>query len=108
MIDEDSSQALYNRVPLNTRCQLALPESEVYQEYHRLFMQKWNTSQWPISGGRDVPPPQISAIWEIDAEPLGFIQDQAERDGPIAWAKAGILSRKREEPLSRSKTEVHV
>jgi len=80
-MNADNSQTpLYDRVPSHNRCQLALPDSEVYQEYHRLFMQKWNPAQWPTAGGRDVPPPRISAIYEIDAETHLGLYKTKQRD----------------------------
>jgi len=65
----EESERLYDPVPEHTRCTRAWPDSEAYQQYYRLFVQKWNTKLWPTAGGRDVPPPRIYAIYELDGEP---------------------------------------
>jgi len=44
------------------------PGSELYCLFERQFTQKWDTTTWPTTAGRVVPPPRISAIYEIDAE----------------------------------------
>merc|ERR1719343_854617 len=65
----EESQRLYDPVPEPIRCTRAWPDSEAYQKNYRLFVQKWNTKLWPTAGGRDVQPPQIYAIYELDGEP---------------------------------------
>jgi len=67
--NNEEEERLYDPVPEPTRGSRAWPDSEAYQQYHRLFIQKWNTKLWPTAGGRDVSPPRIFAIYELDGEP---------------------------------------
>lgn len=50
-----------------TECTKLLPDSDAYQEFHRLFVQKWDTTRWPSVAGRDVPPPPILEIFELSS-----------------------------------------
>jgi len=67
-ITPEEDQLLRSHDPEETECTRLLPESDTYQEFHRLFMQKWDTTQWPSVAGRDVPPAQIREIFWISAE----------------------------------------
>merc|ERR1712129_106741 len=64
----EEDQLLSSRDPQETACTRLLPDSDIYQEFHRLFMQKWDTTQWPSVAGRAVPPPRIIEIFWISAE----------------------------------------
>jgi len=76
----EENQRLYDPVPEPTRCSQALPGSEAYQQYHRLFVQRWSTKLWPTAAGRDVPPPRIRAIYELDGEPHINAYKHKQRD----------------------------
>merc|ERR1712129_317575 len=54
--------------PLETQCTRLLPDSDEYQEFQGLFLQKWDTMRWPSVAGRDVPPPPILDIFRVSAE----------------------------------------
>jgi len=67
LITTEEDQLLYSRVPQETACTRLSPESDAYQEFHRLFLQKWDTTWWPSVAGLDVPPPAILEIFSISA-----------------------------------------
>jgi hypothetical protein len=64
----EEDQLLSSQDPQETECTRLLPDSDTYQEFHRLFMQKWDTTRWPSAAGRCVPPPRIIDIFWISAE----------------------------------------
>jgi len=64
----EEDQLLYPRVARETECTRLLPESDTYQELHRLFVQKWDTAHWPSVAGRDVPPPPILEIFKVSSD----------------------------------------
>jgi len=54
--------------PRGSKSKQLEPGSDLYREFEKQFVQKWDTRTWPTSAGRVVPPPRIEAIFEIDAE----------------------------------------
>jgi len=64
----EEQRLLYSRVLQETECTRLVPDSDAYQEFHRLFMQKWDTTRWPSVAGRNVPPPQILDIFSVSTE----------------------------------------
>jgi len=64
----EEDQLLYSRIPRETECTRLLPDSDTYQVFHRLFVQKWDTARWPSVAGREVPPPPILEIFKISSD----------------------------------------
>mmetsp|Transcript_61789 Transcript_61789/g.122261 ORF Transcript_61789/g.122261 Transcript_61789/m.122261 type:complete len:653 (-) Transcript_61789:263-2221(-) len=65
---DDEDPLLFSQVPQEIECKRLLPDSSAYQEFHRLFLQKWDTKRWPSVVGCDVPSPPILEIFEVNAE----------------------------------------
>jgi len=98
-INNEEDQLLFSRVPQETVCTRLLPDSDAYQEFHRLFLQKWDTKRWPSVAGRDVPPPPILEIFMVSAtgQADAYKDKQREIDllpGPKAGKRPGNEKRR--------------